>query len=631
VSRGELGPGRYTLHSFLGALGLPGAPRRFSAILIDAGDVPLPFEVTNLFTQDPIPVELSCTITLRLSNAVDFLEKLFKGRISMSGHELRAFVFSELEEAARVAVGQHRIAELMHDPAVAGQLEAAMAGHLAPTLDRCGLKFVRLRTANYRNAKVEGVRELQAQYWLLVSREEAEVEGRKRLADVLSERELLDVAEQVRKVAAHEERARVWMRLRQVILSDRMDEVRNAEEWAKVVAEVDRARLLRESEVEALKHLLTEQAADRMAARAHLLARVDLERQRELRLGQIMLQADLEHAELVRAQENERLRVAGLMETEARRWTAELQRREQEVALRRAEQAAEDAARREREIKDALNELEIRRRKTQAQAEIDRIEREQDRLDTELGIVMLEKMKAVRRKEDEERQRMELERKAGEMRLAAEQEEWALERRLREAAERHRQQMEADRAAHEREVDWLQAISSLSVEALIVAASPDQARLLKELRETEALKGWTEEQILARAAERSPEVAKAFQEKYRVVAAAEGQARVEALYQQLLAEQKAAGKDLSEVQRGYARQMQEMFDKAMDTTRDIARATAEGQRGRQTVVVQPAVVGGPRVSLNGASPGEDEGGVCPRCQTPAPPGARYCKNCGEAL
>ena len=50
-----------------------------------------------------------------------------------------------------------------------------------------------------------------------------------------------------------------------------------------------------------------------------------------------------------------------------------------------------------------MTQLDLMLRDARTQAEIEAIEREQDRLDLELGMQALERMKAIRRKDEEER------------------------------------------------------------------------------------------------------------------------------------------------------------------------------------------------------------------------------------
>ncbi len=475
---------------------------------------------------------------------------------------------------------------------------------------------------------------------------------------MLSAQALQDVATEMRQVVTHQARAQVWTQLRQVLLSDRADELRTADALAQVVAEVDRSQLLRTDEIETLRAALAAGRDDWQAARAHALALVDLQRQRELRLGQIALQGDLTQAELLRQQENEQLRVKALLASETRRWQADLQRRDAEADWQRRDRAADAAAQRARALTDAVQDLELRKRQAQTQADVDAIEREQDRLDTELATATLERMQAIKLKKQAEQQRLDWERKTQEARLAAEQAREALELRLVEESARHQRELATAEAARSYELRRLEVMSGLGIDALIASSGSEQAQLLKELGATRAMQGWTPEQILAQAAAHSPEVAKAFQEKFRTAGqGGEGGSRIEEMYQQLLAQQDAASKTLSEVQERSALRMQEMFDKAMDTALGTAQATAGVTPASEPAsvsaspwtaapmptpsppprvrVAKPSHRSGRSASHDGTEPADDQddadGEPCPRCQTPTLPGTQFCHNCGEEL
>ena len=664
ATRGELGAGRYTLHTFLGTLHWPGAPNRFSAILVDAGDVSLTFELNGLYTRDPIPAALSATVLLQLTDAQAFLANVLKGQTQIGLNALRALLMGEVLEASRAVLATCAAAELTGPDDPRERLEAQIGARLTPTLARWGLAFVHLRTANYHSERLEGVRQLQGEYWLLVSEAEAKLHGRQRLADVLSAQEVQEVAEEVRQVARRRERVRVWAQLREVLLSDRVDEIRNAEALAAVVADVDRTHVLRQHEIDTLKQILAEQGADHQAERAHLLARVELERQRELRLGDLTLHKDLEQEELARSQEIESQRMEGMMALETRRWQAELARRAQETALQRAQQAAADAAARERALQDALNELEIARAKAKTQADIDRIEREEDRLDVELGALSLERMQAVRRKEDAERMRMDLERKAAELQHESERAAADLERRLREEAERHRlemerkrQEMEQERQRQEFEITRTRTLAEQGVAGLMtLATTPEQARLLKDVALLAQARDLSPAQLEMVMAALSPELARALAEKFKA-AGGGATGETQPLYERLLAEMKAMNSEQAALQERYAERMQGMYDKGMDTALGTAQANAGRAEAPPPVVLPPAPI--PAVSARRAhrraapqpAPVEDEADAddtdaderdevsddasarmtCPRCQKQTPAGRSFCIHCGEDL
>ncbi len=77
-------------------------------------------------------------------------------------------------------------------------------------------------------------------------------------------------------------------------------------------------------------------------------------------------------------------------------------------------------------------------------AEIAAIEREQDRLDAELGLALLEKMKAIRRRDEQEGRLFDLRMKRAEAELALDIEARRLDMQLR--AERERGKMASDQA-----------------------------------------------------------------------------------------------------------------------------------------------------------------------------------------
>jgi len=670
AAAGELGAGRYTLHTFLGALHWPGAPNRFTAILVDAGDVSLTFELSGLYTSDPIPVALTATVLLRLTDAQAFLANVLKGQTQMGVGALRTLLAGEVTEACRTVMATCTAADLTGANDPRSRLESEIGGRLALTLARWGLVFVSLRTADYHSERLEGVRQLQGEYWLLVSEAEARLHGRQRLADVLSAQAIQEVAEEVRQVAVHRERVRVWAQLREVLLSNRMDEIHNAEALAAMVAEVDRTHALREHEISTLKQLLAEQGADRQAGRAHLLARVELERQREVRLGDLALRKDIEQEELTRNQEIESQRLEGMMALETRRWQAELDRRTQEAAVQRAQQAATDATQRERKLQDALSELEIAKATAKTQADIDRIEREEDRLDVELGALALERMQAVRRKEDAERMRMELERKAAELRQEAERATAELERRLREEAERHRLEMERkrheleqERQRQEFEITRTRTLAEQGVAGLMaLATTPEQARLLKDVALLAQARDLSPAQLEMVMAALSPELARALGEKFKAQAASGEAGQAQPVYERLLAEMKAMGAEQAALQERYAERMQGMYEKGMDTALGTAQANAgRVEPATPTLILPPVSSPTPTrrarrrpASVHGTADDrardadEDEDAAddedtaddasaaaervaCPRCQKQTPAGRSFCIHCGEDL
>jgi len=294
-------------------------------------------------------------------------------------------------------------------------------------------------------------------------------------------------------VGMSKQRAAVWNRMRHAVLSDRMAEVRTEDELEAFLREQDKQKLIRDEEYEDLKYAFAEVQGDHELQHRYIQHKIEVEWQKEM--DRIALLGETELLEL------------------------RLMRRNMELQALLNEERIQAIERKRTEIEVRQRELEMALQKAKTQAEITAIQREQDRLDGELGIHLLGLMDARKIKKQRE-----------EMLLEAEQEERVLERRLRE-----------ERARHEAEMERLQLLSQASVELLISVSGAEQAGLLADLKRTETLAGMTEEQILALAAERSPKVARAFQEKFRAFSA-EQQAE---MYERMLKDRETAAAQLT--------------------------------------------------------------------------------------
>jgi hypothetical protein len=591
---GVVGPGTYTLQTLLDKVAGLVSVRQMSAILVDVGDVTLDMTIPDLFTSDPLKVQVDCQLTVHLQDPLAFFINVMRGRRSYPLAMLRDFLFGEVQNAAAECIARHSMAELGTNLALKDEFATYIAEHLNRTLERSGLALTGVRTLNYVHRRWDAVRGQEEEYLLQATEEEARLKGQRRLLDLWNEGQLLEIAKQEAEVTHHEQRAAVRERMRRLLLSEQLTEVRDLNALEKALREVDREKLLRENEWEELQRDLRERWEDHEAARAHLLAKLAAERDYERRLAELKMRRDLETQELEFEQDLAWRRMQREIEIEEQRYLFDLKRRRAEEEFereKRLRQAEAEAKIREiahsQEVAEDLQDLEVARKGFEILAE---------------------------KHEREFRLRWENERQMLDLRL--QEQRFQLDAELRRLREQHQAEMER-----------LQAFSNLSAEALIAVSGPEQARLLAELKRTEVLKGMSEDQILALAAERSPQIAEAFKEKFRAAGAPEAQAEVKTLYERMLAEQKAATEALSEAQERQARRLQEMFEKALDSQREAT--TAFAGRGSEGQVI---VVSGTGSTVARPTSGAEESQqviLCRRCHTKLPVGTRYCHNCGE--
>lgn len=651
VNMGVMPPGEYTLSTIGQRIAdwmTGNIPERATALLVDVTPAEMEFNLGGRFTSDPLPIGLTVRLQAEIGDPGKFLINVLKGNERFSKETLRQYLYPEIVQTADRWLRSHTLKELVEDASQVAKLELNLEEALRTTFTQTGLHFLQVRTtelnlepfelikgkyaranlldadmaADLRKSEVElraeeqrikqggeaGLRldQLKADFELRTAA--AEVDRKKRYAGLAQETDLLELAAETRKVEMEERKAELYQRMRQAVLSDKMKEVRSAADFEVFMSQIDTEKLLREKERADLLKTWKEQEADHDKARAYMAAKLGVEQEYELRLASLKLQKEVDTGKLEAEQQLARTRAD---------FDFEMRHRTAEEELRLEEQKWE---------------LQFKRQR--AQMEFDDLQRRQnlagEREEAQLGLEILAKMKEVRRLDEEERLRIQRVDK-----LERDREQWKIEAERLEMQERHRQ------AERGHELAYMQQLGQLGAEALISLSGPEQAQMLADLKRTETLKGMTEEQILALAAERSPEVARAIAEKYRAIAEGKANEREQQMYERLLSEQKNLMEQLRAETDRRAREQNDIWNQAMmrsmqtsehamDRMADTAQAFARGQSG-QPVIVVPAG-GGPQVVYPGGGvgqPGAATVKTCPTCGRVVEAEAHHCQYCGH--
>ena len=167
----------------------------------------------------------------------------------------------------------------------------------------------------------------------------------------------------------------------------------------------------------------------------------------------------------------------------------------------------------------------------------------------------------------------------------------------------HKEETLAMQRRLEEEQKRAELLSKASTEALIAMAKDEKtAGILADLRRTEQMKGLSEEQILALAAEKSPKVAEALAEKFK--AAADGRMQ-------------------KELREAYER----VYKESMERMERVATAAAGPH------VTYPPPMGG-AAYVQAPAPAAPSAGpqvICPNCKNAVPAGSKFCDTCGHKL
>lgn len=658
ASVGTLGPGKYQMDdlSKRGAVALNlRSAHRIEAILVDTADTELEFTIGNIYTQDPLNVTVTCMVDVKVDSPMRFFQTMMRSRRSYPAHELRDYLYGEVEDAAGEWLGKYSVEDLRTNLKVKHDLEMAIQAHLQDTEDRNGLQFVRVRALDLAHPYMDRVTQQQAELFIssaeaeeafraerarvaqerrtrgLITEEElAKAEDaltrRKSLYAVFNQDQLQDLYEEEQKVMVHERRAKLWERMRRSVLSDRMAELRGEHEMETFLREQDHQRLLEEKDWQELQQTIQEEQDDHQSLRAHLLAKTQMERDYELRQIEFLQRTDLEEAELDWEIEHTRRELEGQQEIDRRRWEYELAKRERQAAVSREQRELDDIARRERDLQDTQTRLDIQLQEARTQAEVARIEQEQNKADFELGAMALERMKAIRRHDEAERRLAEIDAKRRESEIRIEEEE----RRLR-------LKLEQERAQHDHELAVAKMNNDAEIRAGELQAQVETARITAEVSQIEALHGLSDKQVESIMAAKSPDYARSLADQAK--AAAEGQLNEEQL--QHFEQEKARLRAEAEVIRREAREERmeqrkrdhEAHMRLIETMGETVQVQAQASQS-PTVVVTPGTGTSGVTSIGGATPPSAAQGqsdsmiICPRCHLQSPAGTKFCQNCG---
>jgi len=639
VTRGTIPAGTYLLERPEQKLWdwlTTGIPERATLLMVEVTPTELMFNLGGRFTNDPLPIGANIRMQVEVAEPGKFLTNLLKGREKLSKEDLREFLYPEVVQIADQWLREHSLKELAENPATKAQLDIALEENLKKTFQQVGLVFKNIRTVELNLEPYDKIKGTRSQMALLnmsasveleyqklqatteedkhrleeetrLRRAQEEAELRRRWGDIQKLNILENLAEETRKVEEEESKVDLYSRMRQAVMSDKMNEVKSEADFDKFMDDVDYQKLLREKERTDLLQTWKESKEDHDRARLHLIARADVEHEYEL----IALQTRLKLGQDLQSVENE-INIARKQAD----FEFEKRLKESDLAL--------EMNRRNRQDKREDRELEAEDRIRQ----ID-IEEREDKSDFE----SLKRLTDLELSKNEETRRIAREDELA--RAEAEQKKWR---------EQWDAQQQKEKSIREDAILLNESLAKLGPDALIAASGLEQAKLIKELKETEILKGMSEEQILAMAAKDSPELAKAFEEKFKAASSGQSSQQMAALYERLLHEKDALLHQSIEQSDKHIQDMKETLDKAaglssetsrhaMDSMADMARSLGSGSHQQPPIIINtpsgavtPAVPSGFGSQAPSNTPANK---MCVQCGQFVPADSKHCEHCGH--
>lgn len=682
-SIGEVPPGEYTLDTFLGRINRFGKSKDITAVITKTGDLPVGLRLSGIKTKEFLDVDVKVSLGVRIQDIALFYKNCMGKSGNISALDVRKRIFPSINHTIRQCIAGCSIEQLQQDLTLSAKFESAVEGALSERLEHFGLQFNGLKTVDYEHTAYEDLDKAidihslsdlgkeKGRCYLQIEREKARLEHKTLLDDLYTKEELQNIqqlerknelAAMVRDLQIDKDEGDLAADFRRFEAIDkrrleldnlkRFTEGNSTSELEAFLVELEKSELLRKEDIESLRRGYEERKEDAESARQHIVRLLTIQRNQEVETAKIEALHQQKLASI-----RDQVEVNLLTESEQNRQKSvqldqqfETARKEREEALRsarenRIRQEEEAGFKRSEAEKDEFAKAklsEITRSSSIAEektrVEIAKLRRadDQEAFDTALvqdkkshelnmqmrndAIQALDGMRKV--KHDDRVRKTQLERESAEH--AAK-----LETDQKDAA--HRQELEKERHRMEMEAKKIEALQSASPEVLISVSGTEQAALLADLQKTKVMEGWSSEQILAAAAEKSPAVAEAFKEKFRAAQAGELSDRERGLYEKMLTESKSSKDDISGVYKSHLEMTREMAEKAMSEVSKVASSFASKDSNVVVVGANGMQISGSGTSNSGTAQAGGRVFICSKCRAENDSSARCCSNCGSSF
>ena len=470
---GEIPAGEFTFHDFRDKLQF--WRKGQATVLLTRSDVVrLPVNCDGFVSADEVPIDMRIDVGVQIGDPVLFMKNLMGPRKEYPIKELAERLTPAVKQEAWVATARLKVDEL-RGPAIATKVAQQVVDAIAPAFRRYGLNVFSVEGMLMQPSGME-------KHWEKVKDNNVEVADERLVNKRLGE-----------DVGIFTDRISLREKLRDIAISDQFDQARSEEELKTLIAQVDKARLLRKEELDQLVEGFEQRKGDREGVRTHIVEVLEINRQQEID----QLRASVGHTLEMAARKNELELAEATNSVENAQWRNEIAR-EIELAEKQREERRKDLAAKWERIREA------RRQKLDGSWERLLHQQREEAIRTELAVKEAERGHRVELLEAEaaaqieaqriiaERQRREFELEMGNRESDAQLDRVKRVQDMNFDGHARQVQLDADlkglaeSRTQSHEIEKLKTMGTLSAEALIAASNGDNARVLAELKMQEA-------------------------------------------------------------------------------------------------------------------------------------------------
>jgi hypothetical protein len=475
---GEVPPGAYTLEEFVQRLQF-WRNKQATAFLVRCEDVPFDSVINSVPCQNHVVFKLHFRWSVQIADIVPFVDNLMGARADLKISDLQKLLFPIVSQSIYTRIGNSTYDEVK-STGFTVSLHSEIKSQIDLTLQRYGITFQDIQSLDL-SSSVDSISDKQGD--LFKKTRELQIQ------QAASE---LDDDELRARVKDYESKTSLRDELRKIISDDRLNKIRNVQEFESAIFEIDKKKLLQSEELESLLSAYESRKEDRDSLKKHLVDVLDLQREKEIEDLRLNMDYSRQKTCLVHEIELANLQRDG----ESQAWTNELERERKELdhrlEQRRIKHAANwDIIRQKRSLsrEDSLSALIHEQKLEDIRMDLDVAKAERAR---KLAIIQSEldaKLAHEKFEVQKRQQQWELEHRKNRTESQLERLSRVQEMNASFAERQMRMQVDMEnlkaQGASNRELERINALSQVSADVLIATVSTENAALLAELKKAE--------------------------------------------------------------------------------------------------------------------------------------------------
>jgi len=210
-----------------------------SIVIMDAGDIAMDLDVSDIRTAENIPVSAFARVVLNVSDPDSLFLNLFKAKKRYTLVELRESLVLELKNTVEIAGAGYSAHDLFGNPQLRQTMETDIQQLMDDIVNRVGLKIVQLRIMRFESPAFEEIR--------------------KEKGEIAVEKEKVVLEEE--KIGIKEDRIKLAKRLRESLTQEKMDSFKNEKDFEQFLRQTEHELgikdVLRQDEMQQLTERIT--------------------------------------------------------------------------------------------------------------------------------------------------------------------------------------------------------------------------------------------------------------------------------------------------------------------------------------------------------------------------------------